>query len=63
MLKDTADNEQRMAGKSENVSFLLLQILLHLPDSYHLSVMSTMHAETQHLIVVLSAKQQIFNSL
>lgn len=62
MLKDTADKEQRMAGKSENVSFLLLQILLHLPDSYYF-VMSTMHAETQHLIVVLSAKQQIFNSL
>lgn len=63
MHKDTADKEQRMAGKSENAPFLLLQILLNLPDSYYLSVMSTMHAGTQHLIVVSSAEQQIFNSL
>lgn len=64
MHKDTADKEQRMAGKSENAPILLLQILLNLPDSYYyLSVISTMHTETQRSIVVSSAEQQIFNSL
>ena len=63
MHKATADKGQRMAGKSENAPFLLLHILLNLPDSYYLSVMSTMYAEPQHLIVGASAEQQIFNSL